>query len=199
MKKLCLMSLALLLVMSLGALGCPPPVVPPAPPVAPLIELYRIDLVGYHTLHAGFPADHALKRGFMDLATILNITNPNPYPIMLDDVLFGLALEAAPGVMLELHTPIRYENMWIPAKMTNQVRVEAMFDSSIMLGALLVAHGHTVKELGIGHADLIRRWWAEIGEFKYVIEVRGGMATFLTPAGEIVRLSFSGSWGGATR
>ena len=196
MKKLCLMSLAFLLVISLGALGCPPPAAPPAPPVAPTVELDRIEVAGLHALDKGFPADFARVRGFMDLASILNITNPNDYPIMLDDVIFTLALEAAPGVLLELHTPIYYQDMWIPARMTNQVRVEALFDSWAVMLALLVAHGHTVKELGLEPADLIKTWWAEIGEFKYVIEVRAGMATFVTPAGEIVRSSFDGSWGG---
>jgi hypothetical protein len=164
--------------------------------VAPTVELDRIDIANFHALDAGFPADAARVRSFMDLATILNITNPNAYPMMLDEVMLTLALEAAPGLLLELHTPIRYENMWIPAKMTNQVRVEALFDSHIMWGALLVAHGHTLGDRGILPADLMRKWWAEIGEFKYIIEVRAGVATFLTPDGEIVRSSFSGSWGG---
>ncbi|MCL0093706.1 hypothetical protein M1O53_01780 [Dehalococcoidia bacterium] len=198
MKKLWLMSLALLLVISLGALGCPPADEPPAPPVAPTVELESIEVANLHALDEEFPADSARVRGFMDLATVLNITNPNAYPMMLDDVMFTLALEAAPGVLLELHTPIYYEDMWIPAKMTNQVRVEALFDSRTVFLALLVAHGITVEELGLAPADLIKTWWAEIGEFKYVIEVRAGMATFVTPDGEIVRSSFSGSWG-ATR
>jgi len=196
MKKLWLMPLALLLVISLGALGCPPPAVAPAPPVAPTVELDRMEVANFHALDAAFPADGARVRSFMDVATVLNINNPNPYPVMLDDVIFTLALEATPGLFLELHTPIRYENMWVPAGMTNELRVEALFDSHIMRGALLVAHGHTLKEREITPDDLMRKWWAELGEFKYVIEVRAGMATFVTPVGEIVRSSFSGSWGG---
>ncbi len=195
MEKLWSVSLVLLLVVSLGAMGCPPPAAPPAPPVAPTIELDRIEVANFHALAGDFPADSARVRGFMDLATILNITNPNAYPVMLDEVMFTLSLEAGPGVLLPLHTTIHYQDMWIPARMTNQVSVEALFDSRETLLALMVAHGHTVGGLGLVPADLIRKWWAEIGEFEYVIEVVG-TATFVTPVGEIVRSSFSDSWGG---
>jgi hypothetical protein len=58
----------------------------------------------------------------LDLAFVFDIENPNPYPVMMENLTFTVAFEE-----FDLNTVGSMETQWIPAGKTNQVRVHAMF------------------------------------------------------------------------
>jgi hypothetical protein len=114
----------------------------------------------------------------LDLAFVFDITNPNSYPVMLEDIKFTVAFEE-----FDLNTPNSIETQWIPPGKTNQVRVHAMFDGRQSLLSLLVAGGFQLKEkvgdAGAGPAlKQLGEWWEGIPEFAFPIYVKGGSAVF---------------------
>jgi hypothetical protein len=41
---------------------------------------------------------------------------------------------------------------------------------------------------------LVKKWWDTIGDFKFPIDVKYGMALFTDKKGEETRVQFSGKW-----
>jgi LEA14-like dessication related protein len=114
----------------------------------------------------------------LDLAFIFDVTNPNSFPVLLEDLKFTVAFEE-----FDLNTPNYVHPQWIPAGKTNQVRVHAMFDGRQSLLSLLVAGGFQLKEktgaAGAGPAlKQLGKWWEGIPEFAFPIYVKGGSAVF---------------------
>jgi hypothetical protein len=109
----------------------------------------------------------------LDLAFIFAITNPNPYPIKIEDLKFTIAFED-----FELNTVTAYETMWIPPKQTNQYRVHAMFDVATSYLSLGVTGGFKLKEKNISPWDQLEKWWTGIQTFAFPITVSNGTATF---------------------
>ncbi len=129
----------------------------------------------------------------LDLAFVFDITNPNSYPVMLEDIKFTVAFEE-----FDLNTPNSIETQWIPPGKTNQVRVHAMFDGRQSLLSLLVAGGFQLKEkvgdAGAGPAlKQLGKWWEEIPEFAFPIYVKGGSAVFKAD-GLVSVATFSGKF-----
>lgn len=187
MRKLLAALLVLLLVSSIVVTGCPAPA---GPPEAPQVKLSRLEVVHFESLAEDYPTGYDPQRvGFFVLAAVFDITNPNDYPIMLDKISATLALEGAPGVWFELSSPVNYDAQWIPAKTTNQTRVEALFTTRVVQLSLLVAQGAKVGELGLSPGDLIQKWWGGIGTFDFPVKVVGS-AIFTSPQGDAIS-SFS--------
>ncbi|UCG79820.1 MAG: hypothetical protein JSV60_07510, partial [Desulfobacterales bacterium] len=69
----------------------------------------------------------------LDLAFIFDVNNPNPYPVLMQNLRFTVAFEE-----FDLNTVGSAEMQWIPAGKTNQLRVHAMFDGRQSLLSLLV-------------------------------------------------------------
>ncbi len=114
----------------------------------------------------------------LDLAFILDIQNPNSYPVLIENLKFTVAFEE-----FDLNTVSSTETQWIPGGKTNQVRVHAMFDGRQSLLSLLVTGGFKLKEksgdAGSGAAlKQLRTWWEGVPEYAFPIHVKEGSAAF---------------------
>lgn len=123
----------------------------------------------------------------LDLAFTFNIENPNPYPVMLEDIKFTVAFEE-----FELNTvnstatqwvpPGKSKkcifSKWVPTGKTNQVKVHAHFDVRQSLLSLLVTGGFKLKEQGTNAWAALERWWVGIPKYEIPVNVKGGAAVF---------------------
>ena len=168
---------------------------------APVVALERVDISHNWVSQTGKPAwflNTKEKTGsVIDLAFIIAITNPNRGAIMLDDLSFTMAFEG-----FELMMPMVYEDIWLAGKgmfgkpKTSYIRVHATFDAYTTLLALLVPAPNVVrlKEMGVKHVTLIKKWWTEIADFTFPVEVKNGVARFADEKGNEVLSHFSGKW-----
>ena len=117
----------------------------------------------------------------MMMAFIFDITNNADYPILMDGFKFSVQFEG-----FEVNTVSSPELMWIPAGMTNQVRVPAMFDTRQTLLTLLLPGAMMLKEKGISPWDALEKWWTGAPDFSYPVSVAEGSAVF--KAGDLVRV-----------
>ena len=114
----------------------------------------------------------------LDLAFIFDIENPNPYPVMMENLRFTVAFEE-----FDLNTVGSTEIQWIPPGKTNQLRVHAMFDGQQSLFSLLVTGGFKLEEKGMGAGPgaalkQLETWWRGIPKFSFPIHVKEGSAIF---------------------
>ncbi len=109
----------------------------------------------------------------LDLAFVFNVTNPNPFPVQLEEFKFTVGFEG-----FELNTVNAYETMWIPPGKTNQYRVHAMFDAFTSFLSLGVTGGFQLKAKNISPWDQLEKWWTGIQTFSFPISVENGTATF---------------------
>jgi len=168
---------------------------------APVVILERVDISHNWVSQTGKPAWFLNTKeqtgSVMDLAFIIAITNPNRGAIMLDDLSFTMAFEG-----FELMMPMVYEDIWLAGKgmfgkpKTSYIRVHATFDAYTTLLALLVPAPNVarLKEMGVKHVNLIKKWWTEIGDFTFPVEVKNGVARFADAKGNEVLSHFSGKW-----
>ncbi len=127
----------------------------------------------------------------LSLAYILNIQNPNGFPVMLDEMTFTTAFDG-----FDVNTPFVYEDQWIPAGKTNQVRVVVTNEAfntmvSLMVGSLWATK---IKEMGTTQAAVVKKWWNDVGDFSFPITVNNGTATFICPDGTSVLAYFKGQF-----
>jgi hypothetical protein len=165
----------------------------PAAPAAPTPN----PAVVTPTQYIPFPAAIRVP---MILAFVWDITNPNDENVSLEQLRFTVEFEAAPskpGEYFAMNTPIVYEKQAIPAKATNQVRVIAVMDSTVIPGNLAVTSGQRMKDLGLNATKLIQDWWANVGDFKFGIKASAGNAAFKTASGQSKIVPFDGKFGGA--
>jgi len=193
MRKILLLLVALLLLVSAGQVGCK--VAPAGPPQPPKVELMRVEVASYFPPPwTGWPGNPPTPtpapppgiRVPLILGVIFNITNPNDYTVMLDQMKFTVEFEATPNEYFALNTPIAYEKQNIPAKATNQYRVTVVLDSAVVPGNLAVTSGARLSALQLSAAGLVKKWWEEIGDFKFSIKVSGGTADFKSSAGNVM-------------
>ncbi|HUT72615.1 MAG TPA: hypothetical protein VMW89_18255 [Desulfatiglandales bacterium] len=109
----------------------------------------------------------------LPVAITFNITNPNPYPVLLEGYIFSLAFEG-----FELITVNGYETQWIPAGKTNQLRASTLITSMsafIILGAV---SGHQIKAKGMDPWSAIEKWWTTIEDMAFPININDGNFSF---------------------
>jgi hypothetical protein len=106
-------------------------------------------------------------------AFILNINNPNDFPVLMDNLRFTVALEG-----FDLSTVNSQEQTWVPGGKTTQLRVPCVLGMAEASGALMLAGGFKLKEKNLQAWDLIEKWWAAAPDFSFPIEVRDGAAVF---------------------
>ena len=109
----------------------------------------------------------------LDLAFIFDISNPNPFPVLLDGFKFATVLDG-----IEINAGYSTETQWIPAGKTNQIRVEVMYDVRGTQLSLLVVAGQQLKDKGINVWDQIEKIWVGAPDFSYPIGVVQGAAIF---------------------
>jgi LEA14-like dessication related protein len=109
----------------------------------------------------------------LDLAFVFNLENPNPFSIKLENLKFTVAFED-----FDLNTVSTNAVQWIPAGMTNQVRVHAHFDVRQSLLSLLVTGGFKLKEKETNAWAVLEKWWNGIPNYEVPVHVKEGSAVF---------------------
>ncbi len=132
------------------------------------------------------------KNGAMlSMAYIFSIKNPGKAPIMLDELTFSTAFEG-----FEINTVFAYEDIWIPAGKTNQLKVISTNETAATIGSLSVGADKVQKmqEMKVKAPDLVKKWWENVGDFSFPIEVTAGTALFKDEKGKEIRVTFSDKW-----
>ncbi len=173
--------LLILLISSLAVWGfaCKPGLLPTEEAGKPKITLDRVEIASY------FPWVDLPAATPLGLAFIFNVENPSGYNIMLDNIKFSFSFEAAPGKYIEIATPTVYDRIYFPPKTTSQYRVVSVLSSGTIRLTLLVAQAPKVQALNANPAELIKDWFAKIGDFKFGIKIHEGMAVFQTEKGDV--------------
>jgi hypothetical protein len=125
----------------------------------------------------------------LSLAYVFKIQNPNPFPVMLDELTFTAAFED-----FDVNMPTVYEDQWIPPGKTNELRVVAVQEAQATIASLSVGGlaAERIKKMGTKQADLVKKWWDTIGDMAFPIQVKNGVAVFQTPDGKTVQSTFQG-------
>ncbi|MBI4962326.1 MAG: hypothetical protein HY913_03540 [Desulfomonile tiedjei] len=140
--------------------------------------------------------DKAMSVGYsstISLGYVLNIKNPGKEPVMLDELTFTTTFEG-----FETNTVTSYEDSWIPGGKTNQLRVLAVYEAHPTVLSLSVGSesAQKMQEMKITAPALVKKWWDQIDDFAFPVEVAHGTAVFKDAKGKDIRVSFSGKWGG---
>jgi len=109
----------------------------------------------------------------LGLNFIFDIKNPNPYPVALESLNFTVAFED-----FDLNTVGSQEVMWIPAGKTNELRVSAIFGLWEAFMSAGVTGGVRLQEKGIAVHDQLEKWWTNIPDFSFPVQVKEGSAVF---------------------
>jgi hypothetical protein len=127
----------------------------------------------------------------MSLAYVLSIKNPTKGAFMLDELTFTACFDG-----IEVNTAMVYEDSWIPAGKTNQLRVVVTNESLPTLLSLSVGaeNAERLKEMKTGAGAIVKKWWETVGDFAFPVTVTGGTALFKDEKGKEVRVTFTGAW-----
>ncbi|MER3401391.1 MAG: hypothetical protein C4313_09790 [Thermoflexus sp.] len=132
----------------------------------------------------------------LGLAYIFKIENPNDVTVTLDQLKFTAQLEAkkdGQSAYFSVHAPLVDEDMSIPPRTTNELRVTFFLSSRVVATNLAVTSGHKLKEMGLTPGAVVKAWWEGIGDYAFGIRAAEGTAIFRTPAGERV-VTFEGEF-----
>lgn len=121
----------------------------------------------------------------LPMSFIFNLTNPNDYPVKLDNMSFTVAFED-----FDVNMVRSFETQWIPPGKTNQIAVQSFLTVRQTLLSLLVPNALKVQEKGTDAWTLLEKWWKGIPDYTVPIYVNKGAATFTADSVEKV-VSFS--------
>jgi hypothetical protein len=153
----------------------------------PKVELQRVEVAHYWP----FFLDTKERRGSpLDLAFVFGVENPNDTTVTLEELRFTIAFE--PG--FEVNTVSVYENMSIPPRTTNQLRVHAAFDAYTTLLSLVVTGGFRLQQAGVKAPDQLKEWWEKVPDFGFQIAVTNGTAVFRSGGGAESLAYFQGTF-----
>jgi len=127
----------------------------------------------------------------MTVAYVLDIKNPGKEPVMLDEVMFTTKFEG-----FETNTVTSYEDSWIPGGKTNQLRVLGVYEAHPAVLSLMVGSESAGKmqEMKTTAAALVKKWFDQISDFSFPIELANGTAIFKDEKGKEIRVNFTGKW-----
>jgi LEA14-like dessication related protein len=152
---------------------------------APVVKLERIDVANIQSFYLEVKEK---KGAIMNLGFVFALENPNNFRVMLDDIKFSVNFEDFYMASLNY-----YDDNYIPAKTTDYIRVNGYFDSMTGVSTLNTVGGAQLKEMNKKADELLKKWWEEIGDFKFPIKVMGA-ATFVGPDGKIIIVQFEGTF-----
>jgi len=92
---------------------------------------------------------------FLPLSFLLSVTNPNPYPVLLEEVTFTVAFDE----LFEIYSGNNNDSYWIPAGKTSHVRLNTLVTTQSAFMSVGVTGGYALKAKGWGPWDAIKRWW----------------------------------------
>ena len=165
-----------------GMTACKPGLLPTEEVGKAKVTLERVEVA------SSFPWADLPARTALVLAFALNIDNPSGYNIMLDNIKFAYSFEVTPEYYVELNIPVSYDRIYFPPNTTSQYRVVNTIDSAVIMGKLMVTQGAKLQEMGLQPMDVLKNWYAKIGDFSptsFEIKVSEGMAVFSSEKGDI--------------
>ncbi len=145
----------------------------------PNVTLEHVEVVGT------FPWADPPARNPLALAFVFNIENPSGHNVMLDTIKFAYLFEVNPDYYVEMNVPFAYDRIYFAPKTTSQYRIVNIIDSAVITGKLMVTQGAKLQTLDLKPIDLIKNWYAKIGDFSFGIKVAEGMAVFSTEKEDI--------------
>ena len=170
----------LMVILTVGGLAaCKPGMLPTEGAGKPKVTLERVEVQSYFPW-ADLPARTTLALGY-----VFQIENPSGYNVKLENFKFTTFFEAAPGQYLSITTPTTYDALFFPPHTANQYRVVDVLDSTTINLSLAVANALKIQELNLNRPDVIKNWYAKIGDFAFGIKVEEGMAVFSSEKGDI--------------
>ncbi|AFM25556.1 hypothetical protein [Desulfomonile tiedjei] len=127
----------------------------------------------------------------LNMAYIFNIKNPNKEPVMLDEMTFTVSFDG-----FDVNTAFAYEDSWIPAGKTNQLKVVVTNEALPTISSLMVGAGNVsrIQEMKTSAGALAKKWWETVGDFDFPITVSGGTALFKDAKDKEHQVTFSGKW-----
>ncbi len=143
------------------------------------VTLERIEIQSY------FPWTDLPARTPLALGYVFNIENQSGSNLKLENFKFSTFFEAAPGQYLSITTPTTYDTIYFAPHTVSQYRVVDVLDSFTINLSLAVANALKIQELQLNRAEVIKNWYAKIGDFAFGIKVGEGMAVFSDDKGEM--------------
>ena len=146
---------------------------------APIIDIELVDVPQYDGYWyfggnikptKGQAGDHGAP---LPIAITFNITNSNPYPVLLDGYTFSIAFEG-----FELITVNGDDTQWIPAGKTNQLRATTLITTRSALLILGAVSGHQLKAKGMDPWSAMEKWWTTIEDMSFPINITDGNFSF---------------------
>jgi hypothetical protein len=110
----------------------------------------------------------------LPLSFLFSIENPNPYPVLLEEIKYTVAFEKE----FELITTTETDANWIPAGKTDKVRVTTMITARSALVALMLANAPRMKAKGWVAFDTLERWWKGVPEYTIPVTIKEGAFMF---------------------
>ncbi|MBW1784801.1 MAG: hypothetical protein JRL30_29165 [Deltaproteobacteria bacterium] len=107
------------------------------------------------------------------LAFVFEITNPNSYPVLLNDAQFFLYFDD-----YELRIVKDMNEMWIPAGKTNSKVLHVTLDPVTTWGKFLLAGKQLAQERGDKPWDKVSQWWLGLPDMALKIDVTEGSFSF---------------------
>jgi len=167
---------------------------------APVITLDRIEVASIQPFFVKPRVEYKNEKepgkelpagAILNMAYIFDIKNPNKFPVMLDELTFSTAFEG-----FEINTAFSYEDSWIPGGKTNQLKVVTTNETLPTITSLMVVSENVqkIQELKTSAGALAKKWWENVGDFSFPIEVTAGTALFKDEKGKELRVTFTGKW-----
>jgi hypothetical protein len=110
----------------------------------------------------------------LPLSFLLSITNPNPYPILLQGITFTVAFDND----FDLYTGNNNDSYWIPAGKATDVRLTTMITTVSASTSLAVTGGFKLKEKGWSIWQAVQRWWEGVPMMKVPVTLKECSFTF---------------------
>ena len=183
MKKERYLSIGLLVlcfIPSIISVGYPQPKPDPANFKDPSIRLASFEVPQYDGFWyfskkvAPTKGDVGDRGAPLPMSFLFDIQNPNPYPVLLEGFRFTVAFDSD----FQVVTLNIQDAYWIPAGMTDQVRVTTMITVRSALLSLLVTGGFKLKDRGWNAWQTLERWWKGVPEYTVPVTVMEGAAMF---------------------
>jgi len=186
MRRVFLLMIILILAVS-GMNACKPGLLPTEDLGKPKFTLQRVEVVG------SFPWVDPPGRTPLALGFLFHIHNPSAHNVMLDNLKFAYSFEVTPDYYIEMNVPVSYDRIYFPPGTTSEYRIVNLIDSAVVLGKLAVTQGAKLQELNLKPVDILKNWYAKIGDFSFGIKVSEGMAVFSSEKGDLF-VPFEGSF-----
>jgi hypothetical protein len=119
----------------------------------------------------GSDGDHGAP---LPMSFLLSIKNPNPYPIILEGITYTVAFDKD----FDLYSGNNNDTYWIPAGVTDHVRLTTMITARSALLSLLVTGGYKLKEKKWSPWDALQRWWEGVPNMTVPVTLKEASFTF---------------------